>query len=175
MICVVGMPGSGKNIFINTARDFGYDIIVLGDIVREETLKRRYSLKDSGKVAEMLRKELGKAAIARLAVDKLKNTPKIVIDGIRSYEEVKEFSRYYDCYLVAIHSSPDERFKRLLKRGREDDPELYDEFLERDIRELSFGLGDAIALADKIIINDSDIKDFQEKSRKFFREWEENV
>ncbi|MCK4247983.1 MAG: AAA family ATPase [Methanomicrobia archaeon] len=175
MICIVGMPGSGKNIFINTAREFGYNVIVLGDIVREETLKRGYSLKDSGKVAEILRKEHGKAAVAKLAVDKLKNFQKIVIDGIRSYEEVKEFSRYYDCYLIAIHSSPDARFKRLLKRGREDDSKFYDEFVERDLRELRFGLGDAIALADKVIINDSEIAVFQEKCRRFFQGREENV
>ena len=175
MICVVGMPGSGKGIFTDVAREFGYDILSLGDVVREETLRRGYSKKDCGYIAEILRKEYGKAALAKITVDKIKNPEKIVIDGIRSYEEVREFSKYYRCYLIAIHSSPEDRFKRLIKRGREDDPRKYRDFLERDLRELSFGLGDAIALADKVIVNDSDIESFKNKCRKFFQEWENNV
>ncbi|MEA1993694.1 MAG: AAA family ATPase [Euryarchaeota archaeon] len=170
MICVVGMPGSGKNVFVRTAKKFGYKIVVLGDIVRKETLKRGYKLKDSGKIAKKLREEEGKAVIAKLAVEKIGNSQNIVIDGIRSYEEVKEFSRYYDCYLVAIHTSPRERFKRLMKRGREDDPEEYETFLKRDLRELNFGLGNAIALADRVIVNNSAIGVFREKCRVFFQE-----
>jgi dephospho-CoA kinase len=94
MLCVVGMPGSGKSVFIHTARKYGYEIVVLGDIVREETLKRGYTLKECGNVAEKLREEGGKAAVAKLAVNRIVHAEKTVIDGIRSYDEVKEFSRY---------------------------------------------------------------------------------
>ncbi len=170
MICVVGMPGSGKGVFTEMGRKAGYSVIVLGDIVREETQKRGHSLEKAGEIAKILRKERGKAALAKLAVSRIVRPEKTVIDGIRAYKEVEEFSKYYDCYLVAIHASPQERFARLVQRGREDDPKTYEKFHERDLRELDFGLGNAIALADRMIINDRDIKTFRNICRKFFEE-----
>jgi len=56
--------------------------------------------------------------------------------------------------LVAVHASPRERFRRLKSRGRPDDPTTWEEFVERDMRELELGIGNVIALADVMIVNE---------------------
>ena len=48
-----------------------------------------------------------------------------------------------------------------------DDPETYDDFLVRDKRELGFGLGEVIATADYLLVNEDSLEDFQEQVREF--------
>jgi dephospho-CoA kinase len=62
-----------------------------------------------------------------------------------------------------------------MKRKRADDPQQHEEFVERDRRELAFGLGNAIARADAVIVNDSTIDAFREKCTEFFERWNSNV
>ena len=44
VIGVVGMPGAGKSLVVEVARKKGYAIVVMGDIVREETQKEGLAL-----------------------------------------------------------------------------------------------------------------------------------
>jgi dephospho-CoA kinase len=44
VVGLAGMPGSGKSLVVNTARELGYDIVVMGDVIRQETLKRGLDL-----------------------------------------------------------------------------------------------------------------------------------
>ena len=37
VIGLAGMPGSGKSLVVDTARELGYDVVVMGDVVRQET------------------------------------------------------------------------------------------------------------------------------------------
>lgn len=39
-ILVAGMPGSGKSIVAEAARELGLPVYTMGDVVREEALKR---------------------------------------------------------------------------------------------------------------------------------------
>ena len=61
--------------------------------------------------------------------------------------------------VIAIHSSPLTRFERLKMRGREDDSTSWDVFVERDLRELGFSIGYAIALADSMVVNEGKFED----------------
>ena len=40
VVGLAGMPGSGKSIVVETARAEGYAVVVMGDVIREETQKR---------------------------------------------------------------------------------------------------------------------------------------
>ncbi|MCC6040980.1 MAG: dephospho-CoA kinase, partial [Desulfurococcaceae archaeon] len=82
--------------------------------------------------------------------------------------EVEVFKRYGSVITVAVHSSPKTRFERLLRRKRPGDPSTYEEFYERDMTELRFGLGDVIALADYVVVNEGDIEEAKAKSREIF-------
>lgn len=85
-----------------------------------------------------------------------------IIEGIRSPFEVNIFRRNFKNFkIIAIHSSPETRFNRLKRRKRNDDSTDFRTFLERDKRELKFGIGNVIATADFMLINDGPIPIFK--------------
>ncbi len=132
----------------------------MGDVIRE--LAKHQGLEPTreniGHLAEEIRKE-GPDTVARRCVEMLKKGPDglVVVDGIRSLAEVKAFKDDFDVVLIAVWASPLSRFKRLTRRGRSDDPKTWEEFKERERRELGFGIGDAIASSDYMIKNDDGI------------------
>jgi dephospho-CoA kinase len=168
VIGIAGMPGSGKAAFNAIARRKGFTIVVMGDEIRDET--RRRGLKPTpeniGKVMLQLRQEEGPAVVAKRCVPKIEKAKGnfVLVDGVRSLHEVKEFKRHFPNFvLIAIHSSPETRFQRLFRRKRSDDPKGWEAFLKRDLRELSVGLGNAIAMADYLIINEGTKEEFNMK------------
>jgi dephospho-CoA kinase len=146
LILLTGMAGSGKTTLSGIIRESGLRVITMGDVIRE--LAKNQGLEPSreniGHLAEEIRKE-GPDAVARRCVEMIKRGPDglIVVDGIRS--------------LIALWASPLSRYKRLTRRGRSDDPKTWEEFKERERRELGFGIGDAIASSDYMIKNDDGI------------------
>jgi dephospho-CoA kinase len=153
------MPGSGKSLVVEASRELGYDVVTMGDVIREETAKRGLEPSPSnvGKIMLELRKESGDGVVAEKCIPKVekKTSKRIIVDGLRSYLEVDIFKkRLSNFILVTVHSSPQLRFERLSTRGRSDDPKTRSVFHERDMRELSVGIGNAIALAEHVIIND---------------------
>jgi dephospho-CoA kinase len=153
------MPGSGKSLVVKAAIDEGFDVVTMGDVVREETTKRGLELTPAnvGRVMLDLRAEGGDTIIAEKCIPKIeqKQNPKIVIDGLRSYVEAEVFSKHFANFiLITVHASPQTRFNRLSARGRSDDPKTLKVFHERDMRELGVGIGNAIALAEYVIVND---------------------
>lgn len=173
VILLAGMPGSGKSIVVEIARKMGFSTFTLGDVVRREATRRGLPLNDRqlGELARKLRKEHGDDAIAKIALNYIhKNDKHFLIDGIRSPSEIKVFKTAFDAaYVLAIHSSPKTRFRRLLKRGRKDDPKTWEEFEARDRRELSFGLGEVIALADYMLVNEDSLEKFKKDAEEMLR------
>jgi len=167
MLCVVGMHGCGKSIFLTTAKKHNCAIISMGDAVRAETTRRGLPPECHGEVAEALRKEHGGAAVASLVLDII--TPECIVEGVRGLEEVNLFKKYYPVEILAIHASPKTRFNRVRKRQRPGDPKSWKAFKERDIRELSFGIGKVIALADFMLVNESTKERFEEECRVFLK------
>ena len=53
---------------------------------------------------------------------------------------------------------------------REDDSKDYKEFAKRDQMELDFGIGNVIALSDKLIINESDLESYSKEINEFLKE-----
>lgn len=166
VIGLAGMPGSGKSIVVDTARELGYAVVVMGDVVRQETLKRCSELtpQNVGKVMLELRQEGGNFVIAQKCLPKIEQqtSSKVLVDGLRSLLEADIFRGHFAKFtLVAVHAPPEVRFRRLSQRGRSDDPPNWDAFHERDMRELSVGLGNTIAMAEKILINDDSVEQFK--------------
>jgi dephospho-CoA kinase len=169
MLCVVGMPGCGKDVFLSIAVTYQYPVVSMGDAIREETQRRGLPLEHHGEIAKQLRKERGLAAVAQLVFDTL--TPNCVVDGVRGIAELDLFSQYYPVETLAIHASPKTRFERVKSRQREGDPKTWSQFTERDLRELQFGLGDVIALADYMLINESHKEQFESECHAFLTSW----
>ncbi len=159
VVGLVGMPGSGKSVVVETAEQKGYDVVVMGDVVREETRKRGLDLNPAniGVVMLDLRNKNGAGVIAEKCVPLIQaqETGKVIVDGLRSLDEADVFKAHFPSFtLIAVHASPGTRFDRLNRRRRSDDPEGWKVFRERDMRELGVGLGSVIAMAEYVIINE---------------------
>jgi dephospho-CoA kinase len=169
LIIVTGMPGAGKTGIAEAFNDAGVPVIVMGDVIREETRKQGLdpNPENTKKVMLELREEGGPGAVASFCVDELKglHAEIVVIEGCRSIAEIEVFDDCADnVVIVCVHSSPKERFNRLKERNRDDAPPSWEVFRERDIREISVGLGGVIALSDIMIVNDGTLEEFQNRA-----------
>ena len=163
LIITTGMPGAGKEEFLLAASDSGFPFLRMGDIVREFHAKRSEEDKDLsvGQLANLDRQRYGFDIWAKRAMEKMYGDI-FMIDGCRSMDEVRAYRNITDdVNIVAIYASPKTRYDRLVKRGRDDAPKNMDEFNERDSRELGWGLGETMALADTMIINESSLEEFK--------------
>ncbi|MHC1601576.1 MAG: AAA family ATPase [Candidatus Nezhaarchaeales archaeon] len=170
LICLTGMPGAGKTVVAEIARSIGLKVYSMGDVVREEVLREKgyLSWEEIKRVMFELRQKEGPRAVAKRVTKALMRDmwEVAVIEGVRSLDEIEEFKTIGKVVVLAIHSSPIDRYIRLKKRAREGDPKSFEELQERDFKELSLGLGNVIALADYMIVNDGTLEDFKEEARK---------
>jgi len=168
------LPGSGKGVFSKEAEQLGLPVLVMGDVVREETVRQGLPLtsRNLSIVANSLREKYGREAIAVLLSEKIKSleTRFVVVDGVRSLDEVAVFEELGEACIVAFHASPATRMERIIRRGRPGDPRSWEEFVERDLVELSWGVGNVIALADYLVVNESTEEKAAEASRRILRE-----
>jgi dephospho-CoA kinase len=170
VLVLAGMPGSGKEEFVLVARSLGYDVVRMGDVVRAEAAKRGVEDSDKGVggFANAERNAHGYDVWAKRCLPYV-HGKKTIIDGSRGLDELEVFRHAFgdDVRLVAIHSPRRERYQRLVQRGRKDAPKSWEEFLERDERELSWGLGSLIAIADNMLVNEGSLEDFKKKAKEF--------
>ncbi len=180
IVAVTGMPGAGKSTAAQALVGRGWRRVVMGDVIRAETKRRGLEpdAKNTGEVMKLLRKERGDAAVAELCLEAINRVGggKVVVDGIRSMDEVVAFRKRARVLLIAVHASPARRFALLKERGRQDDPITYEMFLERDRRELGVGIGNAIALADETISNQHTTPEkLEAEMAEVVERWEENA
>jgi dephospho-CoA kinase len=150
----------------------------MGDVIRQETLARGLELtpQNVGKVMLQLREECGNYVIAQKCIPKIEEQTsfKVLVDGLRSLYEADIFKEHFaEFSLVAVHASPETRFNRLSNRRRSDDPAELKVFRERDIRELSVGLGNVIAMAGQMIVNDNSFEHVKAKVKESLMRIEE--
>jgi len=174
VIGVVGMPGAGKNVVNVIATTLGCHIVVMGDIIREETEKAGLdpNPENTGRIMLELREREGPQVVARRCIPRIHASPAntVIVDGLRSPQEVETLRQTFPRFKVlCLHSSPETRFHRLYGRGRSDDPQSWTAFKERDQRELKVGIGSVIALADIMIINEGTKTQLETKVKHLIR------
>jgi len=173
VIAFVGLPLSGKTTASKVDEEMGIPVVCMGDVVREEAKRRNLPLTDEvlGKIANELREREGMDAIAKRCIplirEKGKDVGVVVVDGVRGIAEVETFKKAFgdDFILIAIEAPLEVRFQRALKRKRSDDVKSIEELKERDKRELSWNLGEAMKIANFTIENTSGLEAFKEKVR----------
>jgi len=179
VVGLAGMPGSGKSLVVETAAALGFGVVVMGDVVREETLKRGLELtpKNVGRVMLELRRKGGASVVADKCIPKIEQQEcaKVIVDGVRSLSEVDAFKEHFSSFsLIAVYASPETRFNRVYRRQRSDDPDGWEVFRERDLRELGVGLGDAIALAEYLVVNETSKAKAKAAVKRFIQRIEEH-
>ena len=161
---VTGMPAAGKEEVVRAARRLRLRIVRMGDIVREEARRRGLPLTDSavGGMAHQERVEHGFGIWAERTLPRLRGR-RILVDGLRGKAELDVFRREFGDRLVvfAVHASPEARYTRALKRNRSDDVATRAAFRARDERELGWGLGEVLATADVMVLNEGTLAEFR--------------
>lgn len=162
------MPGCGKEEVLVVAKDVGFSIVRMGDVVREEAQHRGFPITDSavGGMANAEREAHGFGIWAERTVPRI-NGDRVVVDGLRGRAELDVFRKAFGEALVvlAVHASPNTRHARMLRRKREDDAVTIEAVRARDLRELSWGLGEVIAMADIMLVNESSLDEFRRQAR----------
>jgi dephospho-CoA kinase len=171
LVIVTGMPGAGKSEVAEAFKNAGIRIVVMGDVIRDEARSRglESSPENTKEIMLELRKQSGMGAVALRCVNQLKEIEEdvAVIEGCRSLAEVDIFDDFADeVTILGVHAPPRLRYERLCKRCREDAPPSWEVFRERDLRELSVGLGGVIALSDIMLVNDGTLESLCERSRQ---------
>ncbi len=165
-IVVVGMPGSGKDIFVRTAGSRGFAHVRMGDIVRELVREAELPMDDAsvGRFASQERRSHGNDVWAARTLERLPEG-RVTIDGSRSLAEIEHFRKAFgkELVVVGIRAPAEQRFLRLSGRKREDDPETWEDFEVRDRREVSWGILEALENADIVLDNDGGLQEFVQK------------
>jgi len=167
------MPGSGKEEFLKICTARGAKVVRMGDIVREKAKEFGLDLSDTsvGTLANDERKRYGMDVWAKRTIPFV-GGELVVIDGTRGPDEIKAFKNAFgeDVKVIALHSAPKTRYERLKARGRPDFPLTWDEFEHREQRELAWGLGQAIAQAEYMVVNESNLSDLKKAVEKLLDE-----
>jgi dephospho-CoA kinase len=171
IVGVAGMPGAGKAVVSRVAKEKDWALVIMGDVIREETRNRGLepTPENIGKIMLKLREEEGAAVVAKRCLPKIAeaNSDTVLIDGIRSLAEMYEFEKNFPQFIsIAVHSSPETRFERLFRRKRSDDSAGWGGFADRDLRELSVGQGSVVALADFMIVNEGTLEEYKARIRE---------
>ncbi|TDA33294.1 MAG: dephospho-CoA kinase [Hadesarchaea archaeon] len=177
VVGLVGLQGAGKTEVAKVALSLGIPCIRMGEVVLEEIRRRGLEINEEnvGKVANELREKGGKGIVARLCLplirEKLEERGMVVVDGIRAMEEVEELRKAFgkDLVIVGIWANPSLRYSRIASRRREDDAGDYEGFIRKEKRELEWGVGNALSLADFLFINEGTLEELREKAMEFFR------
>lgn len=166
---LTGMPGAGKEEFVKVAVEQGYRVVRMGDVVRQEAIRRNVNMDDRGVggFASEERRIEGAGIWAHRCIPLLEDHD-FVIDGSRSVHELEVFRGELGdrVRLVAIYASPEKRFERLKRRNRSDAPQTWEAFRERDAREIGWGLGELIDRADIVLTNEGALEEFHAKVRE---------
>lgn len=178
VIGTVGLPGSGKGEASEVAREEGIPVVTMGDVIRQECRDRGLDpAEHHGRVATDLRAEHGPTAIAErslpLVREALAEEEAVVVDGLRSMEEVEALERSFgaDFTVLSVEAPFDVRAERIESRGRDKSTDEGGETLEdRDERELGFGMGGVMDRADVVIENTDSLEAFRERVRTLLRE-----
>jgi dephospho-CoA kinase len=163
VIIIYGLPGAGKSTIVDIAEQIGFNTVIMGDVVRNKAKQHldNPTSKSIGEWATAQRKQHGKEIIAKYTLDKAKqlNDTTILIEGVRSPAELAVFSDNYSLKTIRVDAPFTLRYRRIAERDRlEKDDFNQNDLIDRDSRELDWGLGELIRTntPDKTLTNNTD-------------------
>ncbi len=172
VVSIVGMTGAGKSEVSKVFGENGFTRIRFGDVTDEEIGKRGLELNEENEryIRELLRKQHGMAAYARLNLPRIDSALKhsdVVVDGLYSWEEYTFLETHYgeDFCVVAVWASPRTRYTRLSTRLNR--RLTLEEAASRDRAEIeNINKGGPIAMADFTIINESSLENLETEAKR---------
>ncbi len=124
-----------------------------------------------------LKEKYGGDILIRLAVDKKRGCKNIVIDGVRSREEVEAIKRLGG-KVIYLEARPEIRFERLMKRKAEKDREIrtFEDFKAMDdAEERLYHTSKLKELSDYVIVNEGTLEELKERVEEIIEDIAEKV
>lgn len=174
IVIVSGLIGSGKD---ETARHIvkkhGFTLIdhsdILGNVLNDQGRSRTREEKIK------LRMEHGNTFTAEIIADRIKKLglKNVVIGSSRHPEEVAFITQAFpESKLLVVHTDQEIRFKRIMKRDR-DNPKDWNDFIEKDAKEERvFNFTETFSAADAVINNNSSLQNLYKEIDKLMKTWE---
>lgn len=187
VITTVGYPGAGKSIVADIAAKNGYEVVTMGDYIRDKAHEQiPHKIQNAqandtdktvsdviGDFATQMRSEHGEDIVARWVYNDIcgKNVD-ILIDGIRSIESVALFRDQIDSFeVVFIHTPAHNRLEYITDRNRDNEGTFTaEDLIQRDKRESRWGVNDVIMVSDKTIHNCGTIDTFKSRIRSYIQQ-----
>src|SRR3989344_8511611 len=177
IIAIAGLIGSGKDEVTGyISRKYGYHVIDYAGILRG--ICRDEGLEVTRDNMQNLRLKYGNTFLAEAVVKRIKKSgeKKIILTPMRRSEDYEIPRREFgdQVKLILIESDAKERFDRLKKRGRENDPKDFKEFERQEKRENEiFNFDKTFSYADFTVKNNGSIDEMKKNIDKVMRD--ENV
>ena len=158
----IGRIGSGKDAVVDYLSDkYNLPSVSVGDMVREMAKEKGLSLARENLeqlASESIHKH-GKEFFMKRVIERIqkKGWNRAGVTGIRTPDNVRYLKNEIGENFILFHDyieDPQIRYKRLTRRGREGDPQRYDDFLEQDRKEEeTFHIKQAASMADYSLDN----------------------
>ncbi|MCG3216217.1 MAG: AAA family ATPase [Candidatus Heimdallarchaeota archaeon] len=177
IIVLSGLPLSGKTTYAKKiGPDYNMPLYETGTEVLEEVTGRGLDFTpDNIKMVTDECKKISDSYFTERLMKKVDTLPAdilgVFISGIRAVSEIEILKKHYgndNVFVIAFHTSMKSRFNRLNNPDRVEDTKgakaeedkllrNFDNFLARNKKELGYGVGDVIALADYMMSTENEI------------------
>lgn len=182
IVAVAGYPSSGKSLVTEIAKDIGFQTVIMGDYVREQTKEQwgdRLEQAERDETDELpsdvyrefateMREQHGRGVVADWCRDDiLASDEPTFVDGIRSPEALDAFKEFaYTVELVFVHAPASIRLDWIQDRGRDGEDEFdAEQLLERDQAENQWGVNELIQDSDYTVHNCTTEEAFEDDVR----------
>jgi len=181
---IIGLTGPnacGKGEVAKYLSTKGYRVYSLSDVLRTEAEKVGLDLSRQNLInfGRKLRKKYGKAVLVKKLLSQIQKHKNVVIDSIRNTGEISELrklstlnSQLSTVFILGVDAPAKLRYQRLCQRKRLGDTKTFTEFMETEKKENSSNkfnqqISHCMKLADKVIINDSSLKQLHKRIDSF--------
>ncbi|HNV85503.1 MAG TPA: deaminase [Candidatus Omnitrophota bacterium] len=173
IIGLTGKNGSGKGEVAKFLKGRGFFYFSLSDEIREELKSRKEEITRDNliRAGNELRSTYGPSILAERILARLDPDKNYAIDSFRNPLEVAAFKRRGNFVLLAVCAEARRRFERVRMRGRENDPQTFEDFLKKEsVEEADSNTGQQLtkteALADVRIENNGPLAELHEKVKE---------
>jgi dephospho-CoA kinase len=171
LIGLTGTNGAGKGEAAAFFERHGFARYSLSDVLREELARRGLDPTRDNliRVGNELRRTFGPDVLARRVMERVHGDA--VIDSIRHPGEVAFLREQAGFVLLAVDAPPAVRFERVRRRGRDESAATLEAFIAKEREEMTDRpegqqLHRCLALADRTIVNDSTLEEFDRRLKE---------